>query len=187
MPDIRPALVLIDLQHGIVPPTADTPEVASVIGNAAALAGAFTDAGLPVVLVTVDAAAPGRTDRRPERADAAGAPAQWTPDRTALRPELAVFAGTALQVRKKTWGAFHGTDLDRLLRERGVTQVVLGGVATGKGVESTARSAHEHGYDVVTVTDACWDRNPGDHDHSVSRIFPEISVTATTAQVLAEL
>lgn len=178
------ALILIDLQNGIVPPDADTPEIASVIGNAAALATAFTDAALPVVLVTVDAAAPGRTDRRPQRADDQ---APWAPFRTALRPELAGLGDAALSVRKRTWGAFHGTDLDRLLSDRGVTRVVLGGVATSKGVESTARAAHEHGYDVVTVTDACWDRHPVDHDHAVTRVFPELSVTATTAEVLSAL
>lgn len=178
------ALVLIDLQNGIIPPEADTPEVASVVDNAATLATAFTAADLPVVLVTVDAAAPGRTDRQPGRADSQ---APWDPARVALRPELTDLGDATLRVRKKTWGAFHGTDLDRLLRDRGVTRVVLGGVATSKGVESTARAAHEHGYDVVTVTDACWDRHPVDHDHAVTRIFPELSVTATTTEVLSAL
>ena len=81
---------------------------------------------------------------------------------------------------KQTWGAFHRTPLDTLLRDRGVTQIVLTGVATSAGVESTARSAHEHGYHVVLATDAMTDRDPDLHEHSVQRIFPRLGETATT-------
>ena len=89
-----------------------------------------------------------------------------------------------LLVTKQPWGAFHGTPLDSLLHDRGVTQIVLTGVATSAGVESTARSAHEHGYHVVLATDAMTDRDPEVHRHSVERIFPRIGETATTAEIL---
>jgi nicotinamidase-related amidase len=75
-------------------------------------------------------------------------------------------------VTKRTWGAFHGTDLDVQLRRRGVTQIVLTGIATSAGVESTARAAHEHGYHVTVVTDAVADRDEEVHRHSVERIHP---------------
>lgn len=57
-------------------------------------------------------------------------------------------------------------------------------MATSIGVESTARSAYDLGYNVVLVTDAMTDRTPEAHDNSVSRIFPRLGETATTAEVL---
>jgi nicotinamidase-related amidase len=90
-------------------------------------------------------------------------------------------------VTKTRWGAFHGTDLHELLSQQGVTQVVLTGIATSMGVESTARAAHEHGYHVVLVTDAMADLDAAKHDHSVGKVFPLIGQTGTTADVLTLL
>ena len=73
---------------------------------------------------------------------------------------------------KQTWGAFTGTDLATHLRGLGVTQVVLAGVATSIGVESTARQAYELGFNVALVVDAMTDMNPDAHTNSVTRIFP---------------
>jgi nicotinamidase-related amidase len=81
-------------------------------------------------------------------------------------------------------GAFHGTTLDAHLRDLGVTQVVVTGVATTVGVEGTARAAHEHGYHVVLATDAMTDRDADAHHNSVTRIFPRLGETATTAEIL---
>jgi nicotinamidase-related amidase len=81
-------------------------------------------------------------------------------------------------------GAFIGTSLDETLRLRGVTQVFLTGVATSLGVESTARSAYDYGYNVVLVVDAMTDRDADAHRHSVEKIFPRLSETATTDDVL---
>jgi nicotinamidase-related amidase len=90
-------------------------------------------------------------------------------------------------VTKQRWGAFLGTDLDGYLRGRGVTQVVLAGISTSAGVESTARGAYDLGYNVVLVTDAMTDRNAEAHRHSVETVFPRLGETATTAEVLARL
>ena len=97
--------------------------------------------GFPVVLVNVDGGAPGRTEAAPCGGDR---PADWAELLAALDPQP-----DDLRITKRTWGAFHGTPLDEQLEARGVTQVVLTGVATSAGVESTARAAHEHGYHVV--------------------------------------
>ena len=88
---------------------------------------------------------------------------------------------------KRTWGAFHGTTLDEQLRARGVTQVVVTGVSTSAGVESTARSAHEHGYHVVLATDAMTDTSGDAHANSVERIFPRLGETGTTDEILEVL
>ena len=90
-------------------------------------------------------------------------------------------------VTKRNWGAFHGTDLDVQLRRRGVTQIVLGGIATSMGVESTARTAHEHGYHVTLATDAMSDMSPEAHENSVTRVFPRLGGTGTTEEILALL
>ncbi|MFT4211295.1 MAG: isochorismatase family protein, partial [Microbacterium sp.] len=130
----------------------------------------------PVVLVNVVAGAPGRT----ERARPAG---QRAADWAELLPEL----GDGIHVTKRTWGAFHGTGLHDTLQRAGVTQVVLAGIATSKGVESTARAAHEHGYHVVVASDAVADTDPDAHHNSLTRIFPALGETGDTAEILALL
>jgi nicotinamidase-related amidase len=173
--DTTPALVVIDLQKGIAGMPAVHP-AGEIIGRTAQLARAFRERGLPVVLVNVSGAAPGRTD--------AGSPKFSFPaDWTELVPELERRPGDHI-VTKQRWGAFLGTDLDAYLRQRGVTQVVLTGVATSIGVESTARSAYDLGYNVTLVVDAMTDRDAGAHHHSVEKIFPRLGETATTGDVL---
>ncbi len=78
-------------------------------------------------------------------------------------------------VTKRQWGAFYGTDLDLQLRRRGVRTIALGGIATNFGVESTARQAWEHGYEVVLVEDACATGSAELHDMAIRHIFPRIA------------
>jgi nicotinamidase-related amidase len=173
--DAIAALVVIDLQKGIVGmPTAHP--AADIVGRTAKLARAFRARGLPVVLVNVTGMAPGRTD--------AGRPnVSFPPDWTELAPELEQHPGDHL-VSKQRWGAFIGTSLDDYLRQCGATQIVLAGVATSIGVESTARSAYDHGYNVVLVVDAMTDRSADAHRHSVETVFPRLGEAATTDRVL---
>ena len=176
--DTVAALVAIDLQKGIVgmPTVHSTDEI---VGRTAQLARAFRDRGLPVVLVNVSDRAPGRTD--------AGAPKfAFPPDWTELVPGLEQQPGDLL-ITKQRVGAFIGTALDDSLRRRGVTQIFLTGVATGSGVESTARSAYDFGYNVVFVTDAMTDRDAETHRHCVEKAFPKLGETATTDDVLKML
>jgi nicotinamidase-related amidase len=156
------ALLVVDLQRSVV----DLPFVetaTAVVERSARLARAFRSYGLPVVLITVTGAAPGRTDRsstaaverRPEAVDLV--------DELEAQPE-------DVRVIKQRWGAFTGTDLHEQLQQRGVTQVVLVGLATSLGVESTARSASELGYNVTVATDAMTDFTVEAHRHSIERI-----------------
>jgi len=108
--------------------------------------------------------------------------ADWTEIAEELDPQPA-----DIRIAKKTWGAFHDTSLQADLQSLGVTQVFLGGVATGVGVKSTARAAHERGYHVVLVTDAMTDGNAAAHENSTTRIFPRLGETATSGEVLAVL
>ena len=88
---------------------------------------------------------------------------------------------------KERWGAFIGTTLDAFLRKQGVTQIFLAGVATSIGVESTARSAYDAGYNVVLVVDAMTDRDGEAHRYSIEKIFPRLGETETAAGVLERL
>ncbi|MGW2824581.1 hydrolase [Streptomyces sp. NPDC001443] len=180
--DPRTALVVIDLQAGIVAAPTQPYGGAEVVARTVELADAFRAQDLPVVLVRVSFAADG-ADLVPGRTEA-GRPGGTRPEGwDVIVPELAGHPGD-ITVTKHNWGAFHGTDLDVQLRRRGVTQIVLTGIATSIGVESTARAAHEHGYHVTLVTDAMSDMDPESHRGSVTRIFPRLGETGTTAEVL---
>ena len=176
--DPKTALIVIDLQKGIATlPVAHSME--EVVANSRRLADAFRDHGLPVVLVNVDAGAPGRTEQpRPSRA--------FEPDWADLLPELDA-QPTDIRVTKKTWGAFASTDLEQKLKALGVTQVVITGVATTAGVESTARQAYEAGFNVTLATDAMTDMSQAAHDASVANIFPRIGETGSTQEILGVL
>jgi len=176
--DPKTALILIDLQNGIVAmPTAHP--TSGVVKRASTLADAFRRHDLPVVLVNVDAGAPGRTEQAPRVREF---PAGWTE----LVPELNQ-QPTDHTVTKRTWGAFTGTGLEEHLKKLGVTQVVVAGVATTAGVESTARQAHEFGFNVTFAVDAMTDMNADAHVNSVTRIFPRLGETGTTEEILALL
>jgi nicotinamidase-related amidase len=166
--DDNSVLITIDLQKGIVGLPTVHP-AGEIVSRVAQLARAFRKRGLAVVLVNVTGAAPGRTDAgRPKLSF----PADWTE----LVPELEQHPDDHI-VSKQRLGAFIGTSLDDYLRQRGVTQVFLTGVATSIGVESTARSAYDYGYNVVLVVDAMTDRDADNHRHSVEKVFPRLGET----------
>lgn len=175
--DPKTALIVIDLQKGIVARQLVRP-AAEVVRNARTLADAFRRHGLPVVLVNVSATAPGRTEQTK--------PATFPAEFTQLVPELGRQPAD-LVVTKRTWGAFMHTKLREMLQERGVTGVVVCGIATSRGVESTARQAYELGFNVVLATDAMTDMSAEAHENSVGRIFPLLGETGTTSEIVARL
>ena len=90
-------------------------------------------------------------------------------------------------ITKKQWGAFYGTDLDLQLRRRQIENVVLCGIATNIGVESTARFAFEYGYQQIFVEDAMSSRNAEEHNFTVKVTFPRMGRIRKTEDVLAAL
>src|SRR5699024_5380417 len=126
-----------------------------VIENSVKIGRACNAAGLFVVPVRV-MFAPDGADRLQQPVDApmmmppGGLPPDWgdlTEEVAALRSEILI--------TKRQWGAFHGTELDLQLRRRGITTIILCGIATNFGVEQTAREAWQSGYAVVVPEDAC--------------------------------
>ena len=173
--DPKTALIVIDLQKGILSfPTAHPAD--EVARLASALAAEFRHQGLPVILVNVAGGAPGRADQVRKMGEL---PADWTDLVPALNQQP-----TDHTVTKHTWGAFTNTGLEDYLKQQGVTQVVLAGIATSIGVESTARYAHENGYNVTLAIDAMTDMNADARTNSITRIFPRLGETGTTQEII---
>jgi nicotinamidase-related amidase len=168
------ALVVIDMQKGIVSLPTVHP-MGGIIDNVAKLAKGFRSRMLPVILVNVTGRAPGRV----EATFNFSPPPDWAD----LIPELDRQPDD-YTVTKVNIGAFYGTALEMILRRRGVTQVIMVGVATGSGVEATARQAYDQGYNVVLITDAMTDLDPDMHKHAVEKVFPRIGERVTTAEIL---
>jgi nicotinamidase-related amidase len=169
------ALLVVDLQKGFVNLPAAHP-VKDVVGNAVALLDNFRSRKLRVVLIIVDARAPGGSERA---FSTAGMPADWTELMDELKRQPSDHTAT-----KRSWGAFANTGLEQYLRKQGVTQVVVTGVSTSAGVESTARQAHDFAFNVTLPVDAMTDMRLEAHQNSVTRIFPRMSETGTTRELL---
>jgi nicotinamidase-related amidase len=182
--DPATALVLIDLQRGITAmPTVHPAD--EIVERAARLAAAFRAHDLPVIAIRV-AFSPDGGDVPRTRTAASGPAVTRGPDWSELRPELGIGGGD-LVITKRGWNAFYGTELDLQLRRRRITGIVLAGISTSIGVESTARAANERAYELTVVTDAVTDMVAAAHANSLEVIFPRIAELATTDEVLAAL
>jgi len=182
--DEKPALIIIDLQKGMSGFNMAHP-FDEIVGRSRQLADAFRERGLPVVLVNVSGFPPGRTDTQKARRASGFTPSfpdDWTEIVDELDPQ-----DSDLRVTKQASGAFSNTGLAETLSAHGVTQVVVTGVATSIGVESTARQAHDNGLNVVLVTDAMTDVNRIAHDGSITHVFPMLGESATTEDILMGL
>lgn len=182
--DKNTALVLIDLQKGIVGYPLVHP-VADVLNNSAKLVAAFREAGLPIVIVNVNPAGAAWTKARKD-AKQAGAPPK--DDWLEIVPEIQTQPDDIF-ITKHTWSAFFETQLQNELQKRGVTGIVIGGISTSIGVEGTARTASEHGYNITFASDATTDMVASAYEHSLNLIFPrmgEVDATDNIIEILQE-
>jgi nicotinamidase-related amidase len=180
------ALVLIDLQKGIVSRDTRPHAAKDIVARCSELAARFRASGSPVVLVHVGFSEDDG-DRLKPPAD--GAPPVTLPlpkEYSELVPEVQQSPGD-IDVVKKQWGAFYGTQLDLQLRRRGVRTIVIGGIATNFGVESTARDAWERNYALVFVEDGMASFSEEWHRFSIDNIFPRLGRVRTTADVLSAM
>lgn len=177
--DPNTALIVVDLQKGIVAGDFLHP-IGDVIDRTRTLIDVFRAKNLPVVLVNVAGRAPGRTEQG-SRSDAPF-PEGWTD----LLAQLDRQPGDIV-VTKRSWGAFATTDLECQLKARGVTQVVVTGVATSGGVEATARQAYEQGFNVTLALDATTDLREEAHEYSISKVFPRLGEIGSTQEILSML
>jgi nicotinamidase-related amidase len=173
--DPKTFLIVVDLQKSIISSPFIHP-FAGVIERTCALLDAFRQRNLPVLLVNVAGGALGRTEQ-PRRFSTL--PEGFSD----LIPELDR-QSSDIVVTKRTWGAFASTDLESQLKATGVTQAVITGVATGTGVEATARQAYEQGFNVTLALDAMTDVRPEAHQYSLTHVFPRLGETGSTPDVL---
>lgn len=183
----RTALVIIDLQKGIIAMPAQPHSSEEVIANAVKLTNTFRSKEMPVFFVHVtpskdrkDRLAP-ITDQEP-----ASSSVMSDPHFSDFVEELSVTSDDHV-ITKRQWGAFYGTELDLQLRRRGIDTIVLCGISTNVGVESTARTAFELGYNQIFVEDATAARSAELHEHSFKNTFTRIGRIRSTQQVLDAL
>jgi nicotinamidase-related amidase len=182
--DAETALVVIDLQRGM----AQRPWLhpfQRVVANAARLARAFREAGRPVAFVTVVASLADETPRH-SRTDIAPRALALDPSDYELVPELAREQAD-ISIERRGLCPFTGTSLELELRRRGVTGIVLTGVATSLAVESAARTAHERAFNVTFAWDAMTDLDDVAQDASLTNIFPRFGEVDSTDAILALL
>jgi nicotinamidase-related amidase len=180
----KTALVVIDLQKGITSNPALKPRSSSeVIGNAVELIDSFHRHEMPVFLVrvvrskeTVLKVISDETFSRPEP----------PPDWAEFAPEIIPTASDVI-ISKRQWGAFYGTDLELQLRRRGIDTIVLCGISTDYGVESTARFAYEYGFQQIFVEDAMASMSDEQHYRTVNYIFKRMGRVRSTADVLSSM
>jgi nicotinamidase-related amidase len=182
----KTALVLIDLQNGIMAvPNPGTHSCADVMKNASRLAEAFRAKGGTVVYIRVDMNNVLKLPVDSPMRDPNAPPPP--PIASELAPHAGYQAGDLL-ITKRHWGAFAGTTLEQELRARGIETIVLGGVSTNAGVESTARQGTGLGFAFVIVEDACTSSLGADaHRFAIEKILPRLARVRTTEEVLAAL
>ncbi len=178
------ALVIIDLQKGIAGRETKPHTSKDIVNNAAKLAKSFRKEGIPVFLVHVVFS---QKDRLELMTDEAMSSSGKMPDDWAeFVPELEK-QDSDIVITKKQWGAFYGTELELQLRRRKIDTIVLCGIATNYGVESTARFAYEYGYNQVFAEDAMGSFTKEMHDLSVNFIFKRMGRVRKTQDILDSL
>jgi nicotinamidase-related amidase len=178
----RTALVLIDLQKGILPFAGGPHTSAQVLEKASALIKRFHELKSPVVLVRVGWSSDGGDALR-QTVDQPMAARELPADWMEFPAELGAI-DSDIRVVKRQWGAFYGTELELQLRRRGVEQIVLGGISTNIGVESTARNAWELGFGIVFAEDAMSSSSGEHHAFAIGNIFPRLGRVRSTSQIL---
>jgi nicotinamidase-related amidase len=181
------ALILIDVQKGVLSMPLAPYGAAQIVQNAARLGLHFDEVGALVALVHVGFSA-NAADRLSQPVDAAPAAPQspLAADWADFVPEIASLRA-GIVVKKRQWGAFYGTELDLQLRRRGIATLVLAGVATNFGVEQTAREAWQHNYAVVVAEDAVSSVSEEHHKFSVEKILPRLARVRSTAEIVGAL
>ena len=182
----RTALVVIDLQHGIVGRTPAPHSGPDVVTHANAIAGALRKAGGVIVWMHVTPSPDGKDALVPPTDAPNVTPGERPANWAELVPEVDRREGDFL-LTKRQWGAFYGTELDLQLRRRGVNTIILCGITTNIGVESTARDAFERGYHQVFAEDATSARTAEEHEFVMKTTFARIGRVRSTAEIVAAL
>jgi nicotinamidase-related amidase len=180
----KTALVVIDLQKGIAAMPGRPHTAQEVISNSARLVKTFRDNKMPVFLVHVQGSK--ETMLNVKSDESFSRPANMPLDWADFIDEIAP-TPTDVVITKRQWGAFYGTDLDLQLRRRGIDTIVLCGIATDYGVESTARFAYEYGYQQIFAEDAMTSRSDEQHNAAVNFVLKRMGRVRKTEEILKQL
>jgi nicotinamidase-related amidase len=178
------ALVVIDLQKGIASRNTVPHDSKTVVANAARLVKAFREQGMQVFLVRVTSSGAERLNPITDETWSMppNMPSDWNEFVDEMKPEK-----SDIVITKRQWGAFYGTDLDLQLRRRGIRTIVLCGIATNFGVESTARFAYEYGYQQIFPEDAMSAMSEEAHKASINFVFKRMGRVRTTEELVQAL
>ena len=179
------ALVVIDLQEGILPFAGGPHTADEVVNRAGKLAAKFRASGQPVFLVRVGWSAD-HAEALKQPVDTPS-PAKVLPENWWQHPAALGATDSDIEIIKRQWGAFYGTDLELQLRRRGIDTIVLCGISTNIGVESTARNAWELGFNLVIAEDACSAASAEQHNNSINHIYPRIARVRSVEEILNAL
>ena len=196
-PGARPALVLVELQRGVLDPDlaafgglAAQAAVRGILARAAELAGRFREVGLPVVHAHVahraDFAGAALTNPISARAARDGRMVAGTADVEPMA-EVAPEPGDHVSTRRSGLGLWVGTCVDVTLRNLGVGTVVLAGVSTNLALFAAAIGAVDRGYRAVVVEDAAAGATAESHDWMVTNALPLVAAVASAGEVAAAL
>ena len=179
----KTALVLIDLEHGIVGRDLAPYKGTEVVAHCRKLADAMRTAGGTVVFVHVLL---NETLSLPVDSPQPKPATPPPPEASEIVPEAGMQSGDIL-ITKRQWGAFYGTQLEQALDRRGIETIIMAGIATNLGVESTARAAYDRGYALIFAEDAMSTMSKEWHEFSIKNIFPRMGKVRTTADIVSAL
>jgi len=101
--------------------------------------------------------------------------------------ELAPAEGDIVIEGKRGLDTFASTNLDFILRSKGIKTIALGGFLTNCCVESTMRSGYENGYQVITLSDCVAATSPEEHDNAIKYDYPMFSTPMASADFIEDL
>ena len=105
----------------------------------------------------------------------------------AIVDDLTPTEGDILIEGKRGLDTFASTNIDFILRSKGIDTIILGGFLTNCCVESTMRSGYENGYRVITLTDCTAATSPAEHENAITFDYPMFSLPVDSSAVLAAL
>lgn len=179
------ALVLVDFQNFSVKLQTTPISAHQALANGVRLADACRERDVLVVLVRVGH--PSNHTPHPNLPiDQAFSGFDYSDNPMEICSALGPNEGDVI-VDKYNWGAFYQTNLDAQLRRRGIATLIVGGLVTHIGVDTTMRQAQERNYAQILASDAVAAFEISQHEHVLQHVAPRLSKVRTTDQILAAL
>ncbi|KAI1172430.1 isochorismatase hydrolase [Nemania sp. FL0916] len=186
----KTAIIVLDIQTGIFDRIKDKIDGDQYLSKVSSTLASAREAGVLVIQVTIGFR-PSYADASPRnnmiaRIREAGLHKD-TDASVQLHPRLASAAANDVHIMKRRVSAFHGTDLEVVLRSSGVEKIALAGIATSGAVLSTCRQAFDMDYEVTILADLCADPDAEVHDLLLKKVFLRQATVVDVEEWLAKL